>query len=75
MAAPFEENGVVYIFHGGPSGLSSKPTQRLVAPQLDLSEPINVHMFGHGLSRGADIDGNHYLGELFAPQGESYGSS
>lgn len=63
VAAPFEGNGAVYIFHGGPNGLSNKPSQRLSAPAAtDLSNAISMQdMFGHGLSKGADIDGNHYL--------------
>lgn len=58
VAAPFEGNGAVYIYLGSSNGLSHKPSQRIAASsfpgQLD-------HMFGHGLSKGADIDGNHYL--------------
>lgn len=63
VAAPFEDNGAVYIFLGGPNGLSNKPSQRLSAPAAtDLGDPISMqNMFGHGLSKGADIDGNHYL--------------
>lgn len=43
--------------------MSSKPSQRLSAPlSTDLSNPITMQsMFGHGLSKGADIDGNNYL--------------
>lgn len=62
IAAPFEDNGAVYIFNGGLNGLSSKPTQILAAPHNDLVEPFTVHMFGHGLSKGVDIDNNKYLG-------------
>lgn len=63
VAAPFEDNGAVYIFHGGPNGLLSKPSQRLSAPtSTDIGAPIGMqNMFGHGLSKGADIDGNLYL--------------
>lgn len=58
MAAPFEENGVIYIYHGGLNGLPIKYNQRIVAPRNSLT---SNQMFGHGLSKGADIDGNQYL--------------
>lgn len=65
VAAPFEGNGAVYIFHGGPNGLSNKPSQRLSAPAAPTDAGVPTagwqDMFGHGLSKGADIDGNHYL--------------
>lgn len=72
IGAPFEDNGAVYIYHGGPNGLSNKPSQKLKAPQNDLVEPFNVHMFGHGLSKGADIDANQYLDlAIGAPNAET----
>lgn len=60
IGAPFEENGAVYIYLGSPSGLRTKPSQRLVPPANDLMNPSAQPMFGHALSRGADIDGNGY---------------
>lgn len=74
VAAPFEDDGAVYIFHGGPNGLSSKPSQRLSAPPAtDLGTPISMqNMFGHGLSKGADVDGNQYLDlAIGAPNAET----
>lgn len=62
IAAPFEDNGAVYIFHGGSGNLATKYSQRIAAPLNDLAQPFTVHMFGHGLSKGADIDGNNYHG-------------
>lgn len=53
VGAPFEGPGAVYIFLGGPTGLSNKPSQRIAAP-----EGSETMMFGHGLSRGFDIDHN-----------------
>lgn len=55
ISAPFEGNGVVYIYLGGSMGLSSKPSQILQAPTSDGST-----MFGHSISRGVDIDNNNY---------------
>ncbi|XP_065084513.1 integrin alpha-PS3 [Ochlerotatus camptorhynchus] len=60
IGAPFEENGAVYIYHGSPNGLQTKPSQRLVPPENGLMDPTAQPMFGHAMSRGADIDGNGY---------------
>lgn len=58
VAAPFEANdGAIYIYHGSANGLSSKPCQKIVAPQSGSN--LN-QMFGHGLSKGVDIDRNKY---------------
>lgn len=58
VGAPFEGNGAIYIYHGSSNGLPTKPTQRIEAPHSSF---ISNQMFGHGLSKGADIDGNRYL--------------
>lgn len=55
VAAPFEGRGAVYIYHGGPNGLSKTPSQTINAPNDTGSEML---MFGHGLSKGFDIDKN-----------------
>ncbi|CAO1409349.1 unnamed protein product [Diamesa serratosioi] len=55
ITAPFEGNGVVYIYLGGLYGLSSKPSQIIKAPTSDAKS-----MFGHSISRGVDIDNNKY---------------
>lgn len=62
ISAPFEGNGVVYIHLGGPDGVSAKPSQRIEAPS-ELPSPyddVKSSMFGHGISRGVDIDSNGY---------------
>lgn len=62
ISAPFEGNGAVYIHLGGPDGISLKPSQRIEAPS-ELPSPyedVKSSMFGHGISRGVDIDGNGY---------------
>ncbi|XP_052863834.1 integrin alpha-PS3-like [Anopheles cruzii] len=59
VGAPFEGNGVVYIFLGSVDGLQSKASQRLTAPTNELAWPGNA-MFGHAISRGTDIDRNGY---------------
>lgn len=64
VGAPYEDNGAVYIYLGGPNGIISKPSQRLAAPYNGNVAPFTPHMFGHGLSKGSDIDGNYYLGNI-----------
>lgn len=62
ISAPFEGNGAVYIYLGGPEGLSTKPSQRIEAPS-ELPSPyddVKSSMFGHGISKGVDIDSNGY---------------
>ncbi|XP_043645063.1 integrin alpha-PS5-like [Drosophila teissieri] len=59
VAAPFEGNGAVFIFLGSQHGLPDQPSQRLDAPLREPC-PYGAHMFGHGLSRGSDIDGNGF---------------
>ena len=59
VGAPYEGQGAVYIFHGGPDGLGSKPSQRIYAGQLpDQVQPLRT--FGHTLSAGVDMDLNGY---------------
>lgn len=62
VGAPYEENGAVYIYLGGATGLITKPSQRLSAPLNGNVAPFSPHMFGQGLSKGSDIDQNNYLG-------------
>lgn len=59
IAAPYEGNGAVYLFYGSQHGLTSKWSQRIIAPEIN--GVTDYYMFGHGLSKGADIDGNNYL--------------
>ncbi|XP_055380009.1 integrin alpha-PS3-like [Condylostylus longicornis] len=58
ISAPFSENGKVYIYLGGKNGLNSKPSQTITAPNNENAN--GNHMFGHGLSKGLDIDGNGF---------------
>lgn len=63
VGAPYEDNGAVYIYLGGVNGLSENPSQKLVAP-IDESIVNTDLMFGNGLSKGVDIDGNSFLGKF-----------
>lgn len=70
VGAPYEENGAVYLFYGGPNGFSAKPNQRIAAPKVDGAP--SMPMFGHGISKGADVDENNYLDlAIGAPNSES----
>ena len=60
ISSPFDENGVVYIYLGGPEGLSSTPSQKIEAPIDTSVVPVTRPMFGHSISRGVDIDNNGY---------------
>ncbi|KAH8348439.1 hypothetical protein KR084_007422, partial [Drosophila pseudotakahashii] len=61
VGAPFAGNGSVFIYLGSEHGLRKEPSQRLDAP-LNHTSKFGAHfqMFGHGLSRGSDIDGNGF---------------
>ncbi|GFV97529.1 integrin alpha-PS2 [Trichonephila clavipes] len=50
--------GVVYLYHGGPSGIVSKPTQ--VIYSTDFPHPVPVSTFGFSLAGGMDLDNNQY---------------
>lgn len=64
ISAPYEGQGVVYIFLGGPRGLSTKVSQKIFAPEAPKIPYTDYEdqnaMFGFGISRGADIDENLY---------------
>lgn len=50
----------------------TKPSQRLVAPINQMTQPGGMNMFGHSISKGVDIDGNKYLDlAIGAPNAES----
>ncbi|EDW47968.1 GM21601 [Drosophila sechellia] len=59
VGAPFAGNGSVFIYLGCENGLREQPSQRLNAPSQQPCKH-GSHMFGHGLSRGSDIDGNGF---------------
>lgn len=56
VAAPFEGNGVVYIYFGSPNGIMEKPAQVIKAPSSFPNQ-----MFGYGLSKGVDTDNNGFF--------------
>lgn len=63
VSAPFEDDGAVYVYLGGPKGVSSVPSQRIQAPKvypIMYKDSYKKPMFGFSLSRGVDLDGNGY---------------
>uniref|UniRef100_A0A452U3R1 Integrin subunit alpha 5 n=1 Tax=Ursus maritimus TaxID=29073 RepID=A0A452U3R1_URSMA len=63
IGAPFggeTQQGVVFIFPGGPGGLGSKPSQVLLPLWAAGHTP---DFFGSALRGGRDLDGNGYPGD------------
>ncbi|KAK7080194.1 hypothetical protein SK128_005032 [Halocaridina rubra] len=60
VGSPFEDEGkgAVYIYMGSPSGLRGKFAQRLSAE--DFPSIPNLVGLGMSISKGIDVDGNHY---------------
>lgn len=59
IGAPYEGDGVVYIYLGSKDGLSTKPSQVISPSTLGLIKtPIKT--FGSSLSGGIDFDDNSY---------------
>uniref|UniRef100_A0A1B0A219 Integrin alpha second immunoglobulin-like domain-containing protein n=1 Tax=Glossina pallidipes TaxID=7398 RepID=A0A1B0A219_GLOPL len=59
VGAPFAGNGSVFIYLGSERGLREQTSQRLKSP-LRSESIYGSHMFGHGLSKGSDIDNNGF---------------
>ncbi|XP_058978100.1 integrin alpha-PS1 isoform X2 [Musca domestica] len=59
IGAPYEDDGVVYIYLGSRNGLSAKPSQRIQASDLGLM-PKAIQTFGSSITGGTDLDGNSY---------------
>lgn len=60
VGAPYEGNGVVFIYHGDKTGIVFEPVQKIFAEKIDPG----LNGFGISLSGGVDVDGNHYNGAL-----------
>ncbi|XP_065080456.1 integrin alpha-PS5-like [Ochlerotatus camptorhynchus] len=56
VGAPFEGNGAIYIFHGGPTGIEVKPSQILRYP----SQFPGLSMFGAAIAKAVDVDENGF---------------
>lgn len=60
IGAPYEDDGVVYIYLGSMVGLSKKPSQIIKAADLGLVPSKQIQTFGSVVSGGLDIDNNGY---------------
>lgn len=60
IGAPYEDDGVVYIYLGSRNGLSAFPSQIIKASDLGLKPNRKINTFGSYLSGGVDIDDNGY---------------
>uniref|UniRef100_A0A1B0DL82 Uncharacterized protein n=1 Tax=Phlebotomus papatasi TaxID=29031 RepID=A0A1B0DL82_PHLPP len=56
IGAPYENDGVVYIYLGSENGLNRKPSQIITASDVRSS----LKTFGSSLSGGIDVDNNSY---------------
>lgn len=60
IGAPYEDDGVVYIYLGSKEGLSATPSQIIKASDLGLKANRKINTFGSFVSSGLDIDDNGY---------------
>ncbi|XP_043657980.1 integrin alpha-PS1 isoform X2 [Drosophila teissieri] len=62
VGAPYEGNGVVYIYLGSRQGLNSKPAQKILASELGGTVPNGqpIRTFGISISGNTDLDDNSY---------------
>jgi hypothetical protein len=60
IGAPYEKDGVVYIYLGSKNGLSKIPSQIIRAADLGLAPGRKINTFGISLSGSVDIDDNEY---------------
>ncbi|XP_075168393.1 integrin alpha-PS3-like isoform X2 [Haematobia irritans] len=71
VGAPFAGDGAVFVYMGSEHGLREQPSQRLDYPKT-VKSPYGTAMFGHGLSKGSDIDDNGFNDlAIGAPNAES----
>lgn len=59
VGAPYEDDGVVYIYLGSREGLVARPSQIITASDLGIYSNT-IKTFGSSLSGGIDLDDNTY---------------
>lgn len=60
IGAPYEGDGVVYLYHGSTNGISDKPSQIIKASDMSSKSASKITTFGYSLSGGHDLDQNTY---------------
>ncbi|XP_073811306.1 integrin alpha-PS3-like [Musca autumnalis] len=71
VGAPFAKDGSVFVYLGSGKGLRELPSQRFDFTGTTIPA-YGQAMFGHGLSRGSDFDGNGFNDfAIGAPNAES----
>ncbi|XP_055918343.1 integrin alpha-PS3-like [Eupeodes corollae] len=72
IGAPFAGDGTVFIYLGCTEGLHQVPSQQINAVPIATTSWGQHVMFGHGLSKGCDIDNNGFNDlAVGAPNAES----
>ncbi|KAH8396013.1 hypothetical protein KR222_001885, partial [Zaprionus bogoriensis] len=61
VGAPYEGDGVVYVYLGSRQGLNEKPSQRIQASELGRNLPHPIRTFGISIAGNTDLDGNSYV--------------
>ncbi|XP_034489555.1 integrin alpha-PS1 isoform X2 [Drosophila innubila] len=61
IGAPYEGDGVVYVYLGSRNGLNEKPAQRIQASELGRNLPQPIRNFGISIAGSTDLDGNSYV--------------
>ncbi|XP_022653764.1 integrin alpha-PS2-like isoform X2 [Varroa destructor] len=70
VGAPYgDHGGLVYIYHGGKSGISAKASQ--IFGPADFSRSGQISTFGFSLSGGLDLDKNGYPDLLVGAYGSN----
>ena len=58
VGAPYNSNGIVYVYLGSQKGLEKEFSQKLVPEELGVS--ANIDSFGYSIDGGKDLDNNNY---------------
>ncbi|XP_030567984.1 integrin alpha-PS1 [Drosophila novamexicana] len=68
VGAPYEGDGVVYVYLGSKQGLNEKPSQRIQASELGRNLPQPIRTFGISIAGNTDLDGNSYVDMVVGAQ-------
>jgi len=60
IGAPYQDEGVVFLYHGSKDGIGEKPSQEIKASDMNKGSSNALSTFGYSLSGGFDLDGNSY---------------